>query len=255
MSGLVLPSVTLCAATSTNLAATVRALEASLQAVDVAECLLFTDGAARVANSRIRVIQIERLSSASDYSTFILKALAGHVRTEHCLVVQWDGFVINPANWTDDFLSYDYIGAPWPQYHDGLNVGNGGFSLRSRRLMQACAAPSFGAGHPEDLAIGRTHRARLERDHGICFAPEAMAQRFSVERSGKIAESFGFHGAFNLVPAVGADGFWDVYRTLDDRRSVFLDYRRILLQLGGGSHSIARRNRLSWDCLRYRVGS
>ena len=37
----------------------------------------------------------------------------------------------------DDFLKYDYIGAPWPktQNDNKLNVGNGGFSLRSRKHM------------------------------------------------------------------------------------------------------------------------
>jgi len=37
----------------------------------------------------------------------------------------------------DDFIKYDYIGAPWPknQNDNRLNVGNGGFSLRSRKHM------------------------------------------------------------------------------------------------------------------------
>ena len=37
----------------------------------------------------------------------------------------------------DDFIEYDYIGAPWPknQNDNSLNVGNGGFSLRSRKSM------------------------------------------------------------------------------------------------------------------------
>ena len=37
----------------------------------------------------------------------------------------------------DDFIKYDYIGAPWPkiQKDNNNNVGNGGFSLRSRTKM------------------------------------------------------------------------------------------------------------------------
>ena len=37
----------------------------------------------------------------------------------------------------------DYIGAPWPHFRDGHNVGNGGFSLRSRRLLEACRELPF----------------------------------------------------------------------------------------------------------------
>ena len=30
------------------------------------------------------------------------------------LIVQDDGFIINKNLWDEEFLSYDYIGAPWP---------------------------------------------------------------------------------------------------------------------------------------------
>ena len=37
----------------------------------------------------------------------------------------------------EDFLDYDYVGAPWPkeQNDNSLLVGNGGFSLRSKKAM------------------------------------------------------------------------------------------------------------------------
>ncbi|AYV83486.1 MAG: hypothetical protein Hyperionvirus7_57 [Hyperionvirus sp.] len=37
----------------------------------------------------------------------------------------------------EDFLVYDYIGAPWPIYghHNSYSVGNGGISLRSKQVM------------------------------------------------------------------------------------------------------------------------
>jgi hypothetical protein len=66
--------------------------------------------------------------------------------------------VFDAARWRDAFLEYDYIGASWLQFDDG----NGGFSLRTRRLMELCRDPAFVPVHPEDLAIGRTNRAWLE---------------------------------------------------------------------------------------------
>ncbi len=137
-----LPTVTLCAASSVNVRASIEALLACSNQISFAECLLFTDSQ-QPAPAPIRVIPIESLSTAEAYSNFLLHKLVGHIRAPHCLVVQWDGFVIKPTRWDPRFLDFDYIGAPWPQFHDGHEVGNGGFSLRSRRLLEACVDPEF----------------------------------------------------------------------------------------------------------------
>jgi len=50
---------------------------------------------------------------------------------------------------------------------------------------------------PEDDQICRTYRDRLEA-HGIKFASEEVADRFSHERGIKQYDSFGFHGIFNF---------------------------------------------------------
>ena len=35
--------------------------------------------------------------------------------TYNAMLIHSDGYVINPSAWRDDFLDYDYIGAPWPK--------------------------------------------------------------------------------------------------------------------------------------------
>ena len=35
----------------------------------------------------------------------------------------------------ENFIEYDYIGAPWENSQHGYYVGNGGFSLRNKNLM------------------------------------------------------------------------------------------------------------------------
>jgi len=242
-----LPGVTLCAATSVNLAATVAALRRCLEQVDVADCLLLSDRAEAAGHPGIRHIPIPPLRSSADYSHFMLTGLADHVATEHVLVVQWDGFIIDPAAWSDDFLAFDYVGAPWPHFIDGHDVGNGGFSLRSRRLLDACRAPGFTAHCPEDVAIGRTNREWLEQHHAIRFADLATAARFAFERMPVTGPTFGFHGAFNMIPLMGADAFWEVYRTLDHRGSVFTDTGLLLRQMGGPMAGWGRRSLLSKD--------
>ena len=242
-----LPTVTLCAVSSVNLVATFGALRACLGQVEFAECLLFTDAVGLAPEPEIRTVPIARLNSSRDYSRFIQRELGDHIRTEHCLIVQWDGFILDAQQWTPDFLEYDYIGAPWPQFSDGHDVGNGGFSLRSRKLLEACRDPSFLEGHPEDIAICRTNRALLQSEHGIRFADRSIAGHFAVERTAPTGPTFGFHGIFNMIDALGPDRFWQIYSTLDDRRTAFTDYGLLMRQLGRGRYPMGRRVRLSWD--------
>src|SRR6185503_19702122 len=125
--------------------------------------------------------------------------------TSHVLLVQWDGYVINPAAWDPAFLECDYIGAKWFWYEDGMRVGNGGFSLRSRRLLEALQDPAIVRIGAEDTTIGRSFRPLLEREYGIRFASEALADRFSFEVAYPIGKPFGFHGLYNFCRTVPPD--------------------------------------------------
>ena len=253
MNRLALPTVTLCAAASVNVVATLAALRACAKEVRFAECLLFTDRTDLPTGPDIRIVPIQRLTSSAEYSRFLLSRLIDHVQTSHCLVAQWDGFVLDASSWDHGFLDYDYIGAAWPQFDDGHDVGNGGFSLRSRKLLEACLDPRFRGGHPEDVAICRTNRVFLEREHGIRFADRASADRFSFERCLPRESTFGFHGVFNMIDAVGAERFWEIYRILDDRRTAFVDYRRIMGQFSNQPGATAKRARLTMDRLKHRM--
>lgn len=248
-----LPQVTLCAATSVNVKATLRAFEASMAQVDFAACKLFTHASPKSIHPNISIVRIPRLCSAAAYSDFLLSGLVDHVETSHCLVVQWDGHVINARRWRWEFIDYDYIGASWPQFDDGHDVGNGGFSLRSRRLMEACREPQFRASHPEDLAIGRANRSWLE-GRGLRFAPRALADLFAAERSGDIATSFGYHGVWNMPRAIGAEAFWQVYRGLDDRGTLRHDFASILKDVSHGPSALLRMARMMVDHMNYKIG-
>ena len=167
------------------------------------------------------------VSGMPEYNVVMLKEVAEHVNTSHALYVQWDGIANNKENWTDEFLSYDYIGAPWPWEPEGRNVGNGGFSLRSRRLLDACLDDRIQLTEErnftaEDAYIGINYRNYLETTYGIKYAPTELARQFSFEL-GEYVPSFGFHGIwniFNLMSDADMDYFmdkidyrgWNVYK-------------------------------------------
>lgn len=243
-----LPQVTLISATSINIEATLQAIEECQRHVRFAACKLLTHEQPARTVQGVEVIFTQRLVTAELYSRLVLNDLADHVDTSHCLVMQWDGYVVNPDRWSAQFLDYDYIGASWPQFTDGRDVGNGGFSLRSRRLLEACRSAGFTPSHPEDLAIARHNRGWLEAQ-GLRFAPRALVDDFAAERRGSPQDTFGFHGVWHMPALVGADRFWDLYRGLEDRSSVHQDRGAIMRDLAAQPHGLRRCMKMGWDGL------
>jgi predicted O-linked N-acetylglucosamine transferase (SPINDLY family) len=190
-----LPTVTLACVDCLVPELAIRAIERCRRLCRFARAVLFTDRA--IEADGIDVVQIPPIRSRDEYSEFMLKSLVHHIATDHALVVQWDGFVVNPAAWTDEFLQYDYAGAPWPSEW-GHQVGNGGFSLRSRRLLRALADPRVRRTQNEDMDICQTYRGLLESEYGIRFAPVALAERFSFEVLPPNGRPFGFHALYNF---------------------------------------------------------
>jgi len=158
-----------------------------------------------------------RAPGIDDYSHYFLYDIWRHVETEFALVVQGDGYVINPRAWTDEFLQFDYIGSPWPlsqkSYIDPFGnhrqVGNGGFSLRSRRLLTLplevdipwdVNANNFykqfkelGLAEDGNIAV---HNRHLFEAGGCRFAEVDLAVRFAREMpipEGRGIKPFGFH--------------------------------------------------------------
>jgi hypothetical protein len=184
--------------------------------------------------------KIEPIRSLTQYSDTVLRVLPSVVQEEHFLLIQWDGMPVSPAHWDDAFLQYDYIGAPWAGQPPQFAVGNGGFSLRSRRLLDAIrslgitADPSDPIHHAEDMLICRTHRARLEQ-MGIKFAPLEVARRFSFETGSPTKAVFGFHSTENFPLFFSEDELLGFSQEIVARQStlkIVLNYLERLLQMG-----------------------
>lgn len=225
-----LPDVTLVAASSIALPATIRAMQESLRHVRFGAAILFSDRLPDMPlPESIDWQPIARLDSRRAYSELFLRGLSRHIATSHILCVQWDGYVLDATRWLPPFLDYDYIGAPWPHFDDGLTVGNGGFSMRSRKLLEACRDIDLAPGENEDVAICRTHRRYLEREHGIRFAPEDQARRFGYERHAARGDEFGFHGVFNLARIVPARSFCRILAEIEPHVIAGSEHRELLI--------------------------
>jgi hypothetical protein len=145
---------------------------------------------------RVEYAQAPPIKTTKDYSDLLLTGLRQCVSGTHVLIIQWDSFILHPELWTNDFLQYDYIGAAWPHHRD-TPVGNGGFSLRSVKLLEALESPAITKRHPEDFCICVDNKALLEGEFEIRFAPIEIAEQFAVERT-NWHPAFGFHGFFNF---------------------------------------------------------
>jgi hypothetical protein len=199
MARLALPQVTLCAVDARGPALAAQSLQRSMAQADFARVVLFTHAwAPPQPLPGIEVVEVGPIRSGAEYSHFVLRGLPAHVHTSHVLVTQWDGFVVDAAAWRDEFLACDYIGAPWADGPPGQRVGNGGFSLRSQRLLQAGLDPRITPEHPEDLALCRDHRALMEQVHGVRFATTELARGFAFENLPPGRACFGFHGPYHL---------------------------------------------------------
>lgn len=159
------------------------------------------------------------IENMKDYARFMIYHLGEHIQSEFTLTIQHDGFIINPDAWRDEFLNYDYIGAPWPWRDQGfvtpfgehISVGNGGFSLRSKKLLEVPSRVEvpfdvvamnhfykmFGAVNWNEDGNICVHNRHIFEEQGCKFAPVEVAKYFSYESPLDINRGiipFGYHG-------------------------------------------------------------
>lgn len=142
-----LPNVTLLAMTSVKVSETIKAMEYSMRGIDFAEAVLVTHRKPWFLPKGIKYKHIDKLNDIDRFNYETVYHMGEYVDTEFALLVHYDGFVVHPEAWKDEFLNYDYIGSPWPLPKEGdittyrdvngniCRVGNS-VSIRSKRLME-----------------------------------------------------------------------------------------------------------------------
>lgn len=202
-----LPNVTLVSITSVKIQETIKSIEKSCEGIEFGDVKLLTNE--NVKSDLFKTIKIPKIDY-DGYSKFVVYDLHKYIETEFALIVQHDGFVTSPDKWDPSFLNYDYIGAPFPlpedefSYRDPfgniIRVGNGGFSLRSKKLLELPTELNlewksyFGYYNEDGFFV--CHNRHIFEKAGCVFAPLDVAKYFSHESRIPEIENivpFGFH--------------------------------------------------------------
>ena len=209
-----LENVTLVSMSSVNIESTIIAMGNSCEGVKYGDIKFISHERPNYFPDNFNFCLIDKINSVDQYSYNMIYKLIDYIDTEFALIIQSDGYVINPSSWRDEFLQYDYIGAPWDIPKDDfsfrdpfgniIRVGNGGFSLRSRKILSAPNMlnlewkPYFGFYNEDGFLT--CHNRHLLEENGCKFAPLDVAKYFSHEA--EIPEiqgivPFGFHGKWS----------------------------------------------------------
>lgn len=191
-----LKNVTLCCIDCVDVDRAIKSIEICKEFFKFGEVKLFTS----IESTYNHIVDIPIINNIKEYSKFMLFDLNSYINTDFVMICQWDGFIIHPELWTEDFLKYDYIGAPWGYNCD--NVGNGGFCIRSKKMLGIVSELSNKLydiilnlldRYAEDDIICRILKSTLE-SVGVEFAPVSIANKFSIEISTNSDNcAFGFH--------------------------------------------------------------
>lgn len=207
-----LNNVTLIAVSSIKIDETIKALNTSSENLSFGCVKLVSHQCPENLPNNILFEQCPELRSKDDYSYYVIYNLIKHITTDFCLLVQYDGYVLRPHLWNVDFLKWDYIGAPWIISKDAyvtkdgehVRVGNGGFSLRSKKLLSIPSEHNMPyleeQGFYNEDGNLCVYNRRFLQNLGIKYAPLEIAAKFSREKDipeNIGIETFGFHGIGN----------------------------------------------------------
>jgi len=189
-----LKNVTLVAMTSVKVHETVKAMEYSLKGIDFGDAVLISHFRPIYLPRTIRYAHTSKLTNIDHFNYKMLYELGDYITTDYAMIVHYDGYVVHPEMWRDEFLDYDYIGAPWPDPHDDFTyrdingnlqrVGNS-VGIRSKKLIDFPKAANLpfeedhGYFHEDGfLCVKNRH---LVEEAGMKIAPIEVAKYFSHE--------------------------------------------------------------------------
>lgn len=159
----IISNTTLVCVDCINVERAIKALEISLGYCSFPQIKLFTS---LETDYKYRV-KITNINSIEEYSKFMIKELWKYIETDYCLIIQHDGYILNPNAWNNNWYNFDYIGGICNWIDAEGKGGNGGFSFRSKKLLYAINnLIDKNKCHPEDISISSKYENQIV--NGIC---------------------------------------------------------------------------------------
>lgn len=189
-----LPNVTLICLTNKNIPEHEFAIEKSCEGIEF---------------GAVKIIIDYKCNSINEWNKKIIYELHNYVQTEFAMLIHADGYIISPESWREEFLHYDFIGAPWPLPQDSFSykspegflvrVGNS-VSIRSKRLLELPSKLGLSwrayYGNTNEDGFLCVHNKKILEQNGVTFAPLEVAIHFSKEHTipeNEGLETFAFH--------------------------------------------------------------
>lgn len=162
----------------------------------------FADVSSRIT---LKNLGVENVPIPEYNKLFFSQEFTEAIPTEVFLVFQTDSMICpQHKGLIDQFLKYDYAGAPW---NDG-NVGNGGFSLRRKSKMLEVLRGCPDRSMNEDILFSDSCPAVK-----VNKSPFEEAKLFSIEGVYS-PKSFGIHKAWGHIPTKDIEPQCTGYNTL-----------------------------------------
>ena len=233
-----LPDVTLLFVETRAHGITERVIADCISKCNFGEILLYTDKPDLIRfnpNSRARTILVPDFPDKRAAGQFYYQHACAGITTDFALMLEWDAGIYDASKWKPEFLNYDYIGAPWQvRPGDRDDVGNGGFTIMSKRLGTFLHENADRYPVYTDVDLCRKHRIRLEAE-GFKWPDNYLAGQFSWELLMRDPDHFGFHGAFNWPHMLGRE-------EIIERAKIMLASPYLLSKM----HELVRRGRATW---------
>lgn len=160
-------------------------------------------------SNKINIIHLNiNTYSVMEYSNLLLTTNFWNLLTgKKILLYQEDTFLFHGN--IEPFLKYDFIGAPWPKEFK-LEVGNGGFSLRSRDKMI-------------EIIENYTITEELQKNEDVFFCTHMLNSRCGLIAPKNIAQYFAEEFVISNNPLGGHKFYFDQYSLIPSYSCLYIN--------------------------------
>ena len=173
---------------------TIEALNICVENIEFGDVVLLRHEKPNNLPSFITHREIKEIKNIDEYNSFVFLDLYKYFDTSHVLLGQDHAYILHPEVWDDNWLKFDYIGSPWgivPNAYIANNgeisrVGNGGFSIRSKKICRLPSEKGWGLREEqgfknEDGQICCYWKKEMLIE-GVKYAPLNVAVEFGYEK-------------------------------------------------------------------------